>query len=187
MTGPADDPVVGTVVAWLEGSGLDWEQPAAGTFVVVLPGERKQRTTTSIIVGPHAVTVQAFVARHADENHEALFRWLLERNRRMYAVAWAVDHLGDVYLSGRMARHAITPEELDRVLGAVLENADSSFNTILEIGFASAIRKEWAWRLDRGEPTGNLAAFEHLRPAPAESAAEPGPAGRATPATADQP
>jgi hypothetical protein len=167
MSLPDDDPVAGVVAAWLADSGLEWEQPAAGTFVVVLPGERKQRTTTSIVVGPHAVTVQAFVARHPDENHEALYRWLLERNRRMYGVAWAVDHLGDVYLSGRLARHAVTPDELDRVLGAVLENADASFNTILEIGFSTAIRKEWSWRLDRGEPTGNLAAFEHLRPDPA--------------------
>jgi hypothetical protein len=85
----------------------------------------------------------------------------------MYGVAFAVDHLGDIYLTGRMALHAVTPDELDRVLGAVLDYADSSFNTILELGFASAIRKEYAWRTSRGEPTYNLAAFRHLTGEPA--------------------
>jgi hypothetical protein len=35
---------------------------------------------------------------------------------------------------------------------------------VLELGFASSIRKEWEWRLSRGEPTYNLAAFPHLAP-----------------------
>ena len=41
----------------------------------------------------------------------------------------------------------------------MLSAADESFNTILELGFASSIRKEWEWRRDRGEPTHNLEAF----------------------------
>ncbi|MGH3934041.1 MAG: YbjN domain-containing protein, partial [Pseudonocardiaceae bacterium] len=51
---------------------------------------------------------------------------------------------------------------LDRVLGQVVEAADGDFNTLLEIGFASSIRREWDWRVARGESLGNLAAFEHL-------------------------
>ena len=54
--------------------------------------------------------------------------------------------------------------ELDRLLGAVLEYADSSFNTILELGFGSSITREWEWRLSRGESTANLEAFRHLAP-----------------------
>jgi len=36
---------------------------------------------------------------------------------------------------------------------------DESFNSILEMGFASSIRKEWEWRRARGESTRNLEAF----------------------------
>ena len=53
----------------------------------------------------------------------------------------------------------MTPEDLDRLLGSVLTYADESFNTILELGFETSIRKEWAWRIDRGESTANLEAF----------------------------
>lgn len=141
---------------------LEVEETAPGRFVVVLPGERKQRTTCSLVVGEHSLTVQAFVARHVDENAEAVYRWLLERNLRTYGVAFALDHLGDIYLTGRLPLSSVTPEEVDRLLGAVLDNADGSFNTILEMGFASAIRREWEWRTSRGESTANLEAFRHL-------------------------
>ncbi len=151
-----------TIRRWLAASGLDHEEPSPGTFVVTLPGEHKRLTTTSVVVGDHAVTINAFIARHPDEGHEAVYRWLLERNRRLYGVAFALDHLGDVYLTGRLPLSGITDAELDRILGSVLEYADSSFNPILERGFATAIRKEWAWRTSRGEPTGNLEAFRHL-------------------------
>jgi hypothetical protein len=161
MTAPAD-----VLRDALAAHDLDVEETAPGRFVVVLPGERKQRTTVSMVVGEHALTVQAFVARHVDENAEAVYRWLLERNLRMYGVAFAVDHLGDIYLSGRLPLTSVTPDEVDRLLGSVLEYADSSFNTILELGFGSSIRKEWEWRLSRGEPTTNLEAFRHLAPPP---------------------
>jgi hypothetical protein len=78
----------------------------------------------------------------------------------MYGVAFAVDKVGDVYLVGRLSLAAVTAEELDRLLGAVLTYADESFNPMLEIGFGSAIRREWEWRVKRGEPLDNLRAFE---------------------------
>jgi hypothetical protein len=143
---------------------LEFEEPQPGTFVVVLPGERKLKTTCSLVVGAHSLSVNAFVCRRPDENFEGVYRWLLERNTKMYAVAFGIDHLGDIYLVGRVALDSVTPDEVDRLLGAVLDYADSAFNTILELGFSSAIRKEWAWRRLRGESTRNLDAFQHLAP-----------------------
>jgi len=156
-----------TLRAAIAEAGLESEEPSPGTFVVSLPGDRKLKTTCSLVVGAHSVSVNAFVARAPDENHEAVYRWLLERNTRLYAVAFSVDRLGDIYLTGRLPLHAITAAEVDRVLGAVLEYADAAFNSILELGFASAIRKEWVWRRSRGESTRNLEAFRHLDPGPA--------------------
>lgn len=155
--------MIEVVTAWLDESGLDYEV-AGDAFTVVLPGEHKLRTTVSLVAGAHSLSVNAFVARHPDENAEAVHRWLLERNRRLFAVAYAIDQLGDIYLVGRIPAAAVTSAMLDQVLGAVLSEADGSFNTILEMGFRSAIEREWRWRLSRGESTANLTAFEHLRP-----------------------
>ncbi|WP_327289508.1 YbjN domain-containing protein [Streptomyces sp. NBC_01198] len=146
----------------LRESELPCESPRPGTYVTQLPGTRKLSTTCQLIVGRHTLSLNAFVVRRPDENHEAFYRWLLERNLRLYGVAYGIDHLGDVYLSGRLPLAAVTPEEVDRLLGAVVENADGSFNALLELGFASSIRREYAWRVSRGESTRNLDAFTHL-------------------------
>ncbi|WP_369247503.1 YbjN domain-containing protein [Streptomyces sp. R41] len=146
----------------LKDAELEWESPEPGNYVVKLPGTRKLSTTLSLIVGRHSLSLNAFVIRHPDENQEAVHRWLLERNLKLYGVSYAVDSLGDVYLVGKLPLAAVAPDEIDRLLGAVLEAADGSFNTLLELGFASAIRKEYDWRVSRGESTRNLDAFTHL-------------------------
>jgi hypothetical protein len=151
--------VADTLRSSLVASELEFEEPQPGTFVVVLPGERKLKTTCSLVVGAHSLSLNAFVARRPDENHEAVYRWLLGRNLRLYGVAFGVDHNGDIYLDGRISLSAVTPDEIDRLLGAVLTYADESFNTILELGFSSSIRREWDWRVKRGESTRNLEAF----------------------------
>ena len=129
------------------------------TFSFSLPGERKLQTPVRLDVGRHALGVHAFVCRRPDENFEGVYRWLLEKNLRLYGVAFALDHHGDIYLDGRLPLGTVTSDELDRLLGAVLTYADESFNTILELGFATSIRKEWEWRNLRGESTKNLEAF----------------------------
>ncbi|MFH9070874.1 YbjN domain-containing protein [Streptomyces alboflavus] len=146
----------------LDEAELDWESPEPGSYVVKLPGTRKLSTTLSLRVGKHSLSLNAFVIRRPDENHEGVHRWLLERNLRLYGVGYAIDSLGDVYVAGKLPLAAVTPDELDRLLGSVLEAADGSFNTLLELGFASAIRKEYEWRVARGESTRNLDAFTHL-------------------------
>jgi hypothetical protein len=164
----ADVPQAAQVIEHvLKDAELEWESPEQGSYVVKLPGTRKLSTTLSLIVGRHSLSLNAFVIRHPDENQEAVHRWLLERNLKLYGVSYAVDSLGDVYLVGKLPLAAVTPDEVDRLLGSVLEAADGSFNTLLELGFASAIRKEYAWRVSRGESTRNLDAFTHLTRRPA--------------------
>ena len=131
-------------------------------IIVELPGERRLKTNTILSIGEHSVRVEAFVCRKPDENNEGVYRFLLKRNRRLYGVAYTLDNVGDIYLVGRMALHSVTADEIDRVLGQVLEAVDADFNTLLELGFQSSIQKEWEWRVSRGESLKNLRAFEHL-------------------------
>lgn len=150
------------IAAYVRDNDLEHEWPDLQSVVVVLPGEQKLRTTVSIAIGQHAVTFNAFVIRHPDENEAELHRWLLRRNRRMYEVAYAIDHLGDVYLVATIGHAGICADELDQIFGAILDGADSVFNQLLEIGFMTAIAREYRWRRDRGESMANLAAFSHL-------------------------
>jgi hypothetical protein len=142
-----------------------WHEGAHGGppgVIVELPGERRLKTNTILTIGEHSVRIEAFVCRQPDENHEGVYRFLLKRNRKLYGVAYTLDKVGDIYLVGRMSLASVTPDEIDRVLGQVLEAVDSDFNTLLELGFRTSIQKEWEWRVSRGESLKNLRAFEHL-------------------------
>jgi hypothetical protein len=156
------------IAAALEEQELEWQRLDDATFAVALPGERRLKTACVLTVGTHALEIEAFVMRAPDENHERVYHWLLQRNARMYAVSWTIDGAGDVYLTGRVPLSSITAEEIDRLLGCVLEYADGSFNVLLEMGFGSSIRREWAWRVKNDLPRANLAAFADFAQRPVD-------------------
>ena len=140
---------------FLESHDLDFEKSSANTFLVTLPGEKKLQTHCALIVGDNSLSINAFVIRKPDENADKVHEWLLTKNASMYAVTYAINELGDIFLVGRLPLPAVTDVEIDRILGAVLQYSDSSFNPLLELGFASSIRREWAWRVSRGESLSN--------------------------------
>jgi hypothetical protein len=145
---------------FLQSHDLDYDQKNEATYLITLPGQTKQQTHCALVVGDHSLSINAFVIRKPDENKVGVYEYLLKKNAAMYSVAFAVNELGDIYLVGRLPLDA--EREIDRILGEVLQYADSSFNPLLELGFSSAIRREWAWRVSRGESLANLKAFEHL-------------------------
>ena len=150
------------IKAALDSLGLTYEHPEPGAYLVRLAGEHKLVTLTWLIAGEHSLQVEAFFCRQPDENHAAFYRFLLERNARMYGVHFALDQTGDVYLTGRLPLSATSETEIDTLLGCVLTYSDETFNEALRIGFASAILREWAWREKRGESLANLRPFADL-------------------------
>lgn len=157
-----DAPTVERIRDFLVDRDIESTLADGRTFVVQLPGEKRLKTACHLTVAKESVRIEAFVCRKPDEDFEKVYKYLLRRNRRMYQVAYTLDNTGDIYLVGRMPLVAVTEEELDRVLGQVLEAADHDFNIIIETGFHTAIRREWEWRVSRGESLRNLEAFRHL-------------------------
>ena len=156
------------IEAALREQELEWQRLDASTFAIALPGEKRLKTACILTIGTHALEIEAFVLRAPEENREQVYSWLLQRNTRMYAVSWAIDGTGDVYLTGRVPLAAVTADELDRILGSVLDAADGSFNVLLEMGFGSSIRREWAWRVKNDQPLTNLAAFADFAQRPVD-------------------
>jgi len=153
--------VLATIESFLNDQKIDFEKNG-NSFLVTLPGEKKLQTHCALVVGDHSLSINAFVIRKPDENEAEVHHWCMTKNAAMYGLAFAINELGDIYLVGRLPLDAVNPQELDRILGAVLQYSDSSFNPLLELGFANAIRREWAWRVSRGESLANLDAFSHL-------------------------
>lgn len=159
MSGAAHPDLAAVLRETLTERELEFDEAEPGAFLVKLPGSHKLATMTWLVVGDHSLHVEAFFCRRPDEAHDRFYRWLLERNAKMYAVAFAVDHHGDVYIVGRLPLSSIEPDELDRILGSVMTYSDESFDAALEIGFRTSIEKEWDWRVKRGESLANLQAF----------------------------
>src|ERR1700760_4316608 len=168
VSGPAEPAPAGAVASAAAGRGieaapagleLEYDPPNPAASLVKRPAQQKRATMTWLIAGRHSLHVEAFFCRKPDENHAQFYRFLLERNGRTYGVHFAVDQVGDVYLVGRLPLAAISAAEVDRILGCVLSYADENFDAALELGFASAIRREWAWRAKNGESLANLQAF----------------------------
>ena len=103
---------------------LPCEATGDSSYAITLPGTHKLKTVCNLIVGEHALRIEAFVMRQPDENREQLWAWLLRRNARMYGVGFSIDAAGDIYLTGRVSLKGLDDDELDTLLGAVLTYAD---------------------------------------------------------------
>jgi len=151
------------VRTFLDEAGITWEPGRRpGELVVTLPGDKKLNTVCSVVVGDQSLSISAFVVRNPDENHEAVYAYLLRRNLKLPGLAYGIDKSGDIYVTGRVPIAAANAAYLDQIFGVVLEAADGAFNELLAMGFLESIKKEWAWRNTRGESTFNLEAFRHL-------------------------
>ncbi|MFM8404372.1 MAG: YbjN domain-containing protein, partial [Actinomycetota bacterium] len=133
-----------TIEEFLESHDIDHEKSSDSSYLLTLPGEKKLQIHCALVLGDQSLSIDAFVIRKPDENEPVVHEWMLKKNATMYCVTFAINELGDIYLVGRLPFSAVTEQELDRVIGAVLQYSDSSFNPLLELGFANAIRREWA-------------------------------------------
>ncbi len=161
-----------SVRQFLDEAGIEWEPGRrVGELIVTLPGEKKLSTVCSVVVGEQSLSISAFVVRNPDENHVAVYAYLLRRNLKMPGLAYGIDKSGDVYVTGRVPLQGVTAAYLDQIFGVVLEASDGAFNELLAMGFLGSMKKEWAWRNSRGESTCNLEAFRHLLETPPEGPA----------------
>ncbi|EFG48493.1 hypothetical protein HMPREF0183_0183 [Brevibacterium mcbrellneri ATCC 49030] len=147
---------------WATNSDVEIDVVNDHHAVVVLPGEKKLKTAVSVKESHHSLDCQAFIIRRPDENHLTFATYLLRKNLELSMTAFAVDHLGDVYLRAAIPREAVTEDLIDRLMGEFLTVADSSFNELLVRGFITSMKKEWEWRVSRGESTRNLEAFRKI-------------------------
>jgi hypothetical protein len=68
-------------------------------------------------------------------NHEALYRFLLQRNHSLYGARFSIGPDGDVYLTGRTLIEHLDADELDRIIGVLYELVEQWFQPVLRIAF----------------------------------------------------
>jgi hypothetical protein len=138
----------------LAGHDLRYERVSDNDWAILLKGEKKLSITVLFALRERTLAVESFFIRRPAENHAELYRMLLRANARVYGVRFALDDLGDVYLVGRFPVEAVSEEEIDRILGTILSTSDEMFMPAIEIGFASYLARDLAWRAAQGAPDG---------------------------------
>lgn len=150
---PEAERALSAVAAWAgDQQGLDVERVGERGWFAVLQGEHKRTIPFHLEVGDATLLVQSHLMRAPDENHLRLYELLLRRNLRTYVLRFALAEDGDILLIGIVPLAAVTPEEVDRLAGQVLEIADATFNAALRLGFEGYIAREQAWRERTGLP-----------------------------------
>ncbi len=141
------------IQAWLDAQpDLPAERAGDSGWFVTLRGERKRVIPAHLVVGEHTLVIESLFMRAPDERAADVYAYLLRRNLRSYLFRFALSDAGDVLLVAVVPVHAVTADELDRLIGALLSTADETFNAALRIGFASYIEREQEWRRRVGAP-----------------------------------
>jgi hypothetical protein len=94
-------------------------------------------TTIWFDVGEITVRYEAFLLPTPPHNREEVYRYCLARSRATWPASIVADRRGELYVSGRIPLESLTVEALDGAVGAVYDVVDSSFRTLLRLGFQS--------------------------------------------------
>ncbi len=140
------------VEAFLAETRVAAERLGDGRWFVRLAGERKLGIGVHVVVGDRTLRVESFFMRAPEEHHALLYRDLLLRQATSYVLRFTLDEAGDLFLVGQVPLRAVTADEVDRVLGTVLEVADAAYPPSVATGFASSVAAERAWRARLATP-----------------------------------
>lgn len=141
MAGPAE-----TIERFFEQADIPYKRVGEGRWAAQLRGERKLTIPLGIALAGDRVQFESFFMRRPQENLDEFYGLLLRRNARAYGVHFAVDAEGDVFLVGSRAAAGLDVDELDRIVGSILIEADGLFNAAISIGFKSYLEADMAWR-----------------------------------------
>ncbi len=132
-----------TVAAWTRTlpDGATAEHVRPGFWYVRIPGESRRIIPLEIELGERTVKVTSHVIIPPEENETAFYRFLLRTNHDAPGVAFSVARDGVICLVGRIPLERFDVDALDAVTARVVETTERTFRSLLQIGFASRLRK----------------------------------------------
>ena len=135
-----------TLEAFCRDASLPYVREDGSRLGFQLKGERKLTIAILAVETATELRFESFFMRKPMEHEAAFATLLLQRNHRARGVAFAFDAIGDAYLVARLPIAAVTPEELDGLVGAFLVESDGMFDVAMRTGFASYLEADLAWR-----------------------------------------
>lgn len=125
----ADNPVVAAVERAPASEGRRW--------FLRIHGEEKDVYTVWLTLRQRTLHYETYVMPAPEENHGQLYEHLLRRSQGLTGMAFVIGIEDAVFLQGTLPVHAVTDDELDRILGSFYAYVEQCFRPALRIGFAS--------------------------------------------------
>ncbi|MCA1839266.1 MAG: YbjN domain-containing protein [Actinomycetota bacterium] len=127
------------IVNYLKEHSFDWEPDSDDSWYVRMDGDNKKGIALTLRIGDRTLQVESYFIRAPElPTQAAAYRWILQRNFRQY-IRFACDDEGAIHLMGNVPLECVDEDELDRLIGSVLEYQDDNFKAFLEIGFPKAL------------------------------------------------
>jgi hypothetical protein len=119
-----------------------WERVRGDFWYVRIPGSARSWIPFEIEVGERSVKVTSHVIIEPDENHKEVYELLLRHNHRASGSYFSIDGKeGVICLVNRVSLVDFDELKLDEVVGSMIEETETTFRTILGLGFASRLKK----------------------------------------------
>jgi hypothetical protein len=106
-------------------------------WYIRMSGEAKDIITVWLTLGQRTLRYETYVMPAPEENQADVADQLLRRNDRLVGAHFSIGAEDAVYLRGELPDHAITDDELDRVIGTLYATVEQVFQALLRLGFAS--------------------------------------------------
>lgn len=111
---------------------------------VLVPSYWRESIAVSFSLTDRRLRGDAFYLRKPDEQIGAAYALLLRRNDRAHCWKFAVNEVGDVSLVCELPTVAVTPDELDRLFGALITLVDETYVPYMRLAFGTALAEQIA-------------------------------------------
>jgi hypothetical protein len=111
-------------------------------WYIRLPGVARQWIPIEIDATERTVKLTSHVIIEPDENHAEVYSLLLRHNHQASGVAFSIDGKeGVICLVTRVPNGGLSLGALDEAVGLIVQKTEEVFRSILQIGFASRMKK----------------------------------------------
>ena len=111
-------------------------------WYVRMRGEEKDFTTVWLTLGQRTLRYETYVMPAPEENDVVLYENLLRRNDRLVGAHFSIGVENAVFLRGEVPAATITKDDVDQLLGVLYATVETTFGSLLRIGFASRFTGE---------------------------------------------
>jgi Putative bacterial sensory transduction regulator len=110
-------------------------------WLIRLHGEEKDVITLWLSLRQRTVHAETEVMPAPEENHEALFRYMLVKNAELRGLHLAIGPEEGIYLMTEIPVGDLSVERLDELVGATMTYVDEIFPTAMTMGYGALYRR----------------------------------------------